>query len=125
MTAAANEARRVARIETNASGTTSLCASSGSFLFADGVTGLALIDVVAPDVAILDIGLPVMDGYEVARKLRDDPKHADMWLIALSGYGRSSDRDASRSAGFDEHLVKPVQVDQILGHLARSHAQSA
>jgi two-component system CheB/CheR fusion protein len=92
---------------------------------ADGVTGLALIDVVAPDVAILDIGLPVMDGYEVARKLRDDPKHADMWLIALSGYGRSSDRDASRSAGFDEHLVKPVQVDQILGHLARSHAQSA
>jgi two-component system CheB/CheR fusion protein len=91
---------------------------------ADGVAALALIDVVKPSVAILDIGLPTMDGYEVARHLRENPKHAHMWLIALSGYGRKSDRAASRSAGFDEHLVKPVQVDQILGRLAGIQSQS-
>jgi two-component system CheB/CheR fusion protein len=90
---------------------------------ADGMAALALIDALDPGVAILDIGLPVMDGYEVARKLREDSRHADMWLIALSGYGQASDRAASRSAGFDEHLVKPVQVDHILGRLAEMQVQ--
>ena len=87
-----------------------------------GATGLALIDKVKPDVAILDIGLPEMDGYELARHLREDPKHADIWLIALTGYGQSADRAASRDAGFDEHIVKPVQTDQLLRRLKDMHA---
>jgi two-component system CheB/CheR fusion protein len=84
----------------------------------DGAAGLALIDAVDPSVAILDIGLPTMDGYEVARRIRQDPKHADIWLIALTGYGQAADRSATRAAGFDEHVVKPVQVDQILRRLS-------
>jgi two-component system CheB/CheR fusion protein len=86
-----------------------------------GVTGLALIDEVKPRVAIVDIGLPEMDGYEVARRLRAEHKHEDLWLIALTGYGQAEDREATREAGFDEHFVKPVQMDQILYGLGGIH----
>ena len=66
---------------------------------------------------ILDVGLPGMDGFEVARRLRADPRHAGMFLIALTGYGQATDRAYGRQAGFDEHLVKPVNVDEILSLL--------
>jgi two-component system CheB/CheR fusion protein len=78
-----------------------------------------LIEKVEPDVAILDVGLPEMDGFEVARRLRSDPRWANLHLIALTGYGRSSDRTTSRDAGFDEHLVKPVQPDKLLAVLGK------
>jgi len=84
----------------------------------NGAAGLALIDEVRPAVAILDVGLPEMDGFEVARRLRRKPEHADLFLIALTGYGQAADRAASRAAGFDEHLVKPVDVDNLLALLA-------
>jgi two-component system, chemotaxis family, CheB/CheR fusion protein len=84
---------------------------------ANGVAALALIAEVNPDVAIVDIGLPEMDGYAVARSLRA-ANHSNLWLIALTGYGQSIDRAASREAGFDEHLVKPVQTHEILHRLA-------
>lgn len=78
--------------------------------------GLAAVDLIAqlhPEFAIVDIGLPVMDGYEVARKLRE--RHATSpRLIALTGYGQETDRVASRSAGFDAHLVKPVDTRALL-----------
>jgi two-component system CheB/CheR fusion protein len=83
-----------------------------------GPAALELIDEVRPDIAILDVGLPEMDGYEVARQLRQKPDHENLLLIALTGYGRSSDRSASRQAGFNEHLVKPVRADQLLSVLA-------
>jgi two-component system CheB/CheR fusion protein len=83
-----------------------------------GPAGLALIEQTQPAIAILDVGLPEMDGYEVARRLRADPRHASMFLIALTGYGQATDRAASREAGFDEHLVKPVDVDELLHLLA-------
>jgi len=72
----------------------------------DGPSALEIAAAFGPEVAILDIGLPVMDGYELARRLRDQlgPIH----LIALTGYGQSSDRDRAMAAGFDVHLVKPV-----------------
>jgi two-component system CheB/CheR fusion protein len=79
-----------------------------------GTTALRLIDEVGPPIAILDVGLPGMDGFELARRLRTNPKHANIWLIALTGYGQASDKLAGRQAGFDEHLVKPVDVDQLL-----------
>jgi two-component system CheB/CheR fusion protein len=84
------------------------CHTAGS-----GPDGLSLIEQVSPSVAIVDIGLPGMDGYEVARRLRKNPSHAGVWLIALTGYGQTADRAASRDAGFDDHLVKPVQVDDV------------
>jgi len=83
----------------------------------NGVDAVKLVDEVGPFAAIVDIGLPEMDGYEVASQLRSKRRHADLWLIALSGYGQAADRAASRDAGFDEHLVKPVQLDEILDRL--------
>jgi CheY-like chemotaxis protein/two-component sensor histidine kinase len=70
------------------------------------------------DVFILDIGLPDMTGYELARRLRRDPRHAGAVYVALTGYGQQRDRELSRQAGFDHHLVKPVEIGklaQILG----------
>jgi two-component system CheB/CheR fusion protein len=87
----------------------------------NGPEAIAVIERVQPDVAILDVGLPEMDGFEVARRLRADPRWADLYLIALTGYGRSSDRTTSREAGFDEHLVKPVQLEQLLAALGKMH----
>jgi two-component system CheB/CheR fusion protein len=63
-----------------------------------------------PEVILLDIGLPEMDGYEVARRLRQDPRFKDTLMIAVSGYGRNTDQQLSREAGFDEHLTKPVDL---------------
>ncbi len=80
---------------------------------ADGPTALELAAEFQPQVALLDIGLPVMDGYEVARRLRDLPGCATTRLIALTGYGQESDHDRSRRAGFEDHLVKPVDLDAI------------
>ena len=64
-----------------------------------------------PDVALLDIGLPVMDGYELANRLRDLPGLTGMRLVAVTGYGQETDHQRSRAAGFDRHLVKPVDLD--------------
>ncbi|WP_457421800.1 ATP-binding protein [Roseateles sp. P5_E7] len=66
-----------------------------------------------PDVVLLDIGLPHMDGYEVVRRLRADPSAASMRLVALTGYGRPEDLLRSAQAGFDGHLVKPVAMDAL------------
>ena len=64
-----------------------------------------------PEVVLLDIGLPGMDGYEVARRLRAMPALAGIFLVAMSGYGSDEDRAQAKLAGFDEHLVKPVDHD--------------
>jgi two-component system CheB/CheR fusion protein len=84
----------------------------------DGVAGLRLIDDVSPDVVVLDVGLPGIDGLEVARRIRANPRHAGVRLIALTGYGQTGDRIATTRAGFDHHLVKPVQPAELLGLLA-------
>ena len=68
---------------------------------------------------LLDIGLPGMDGYEVARRLRQDPRFKDTLMIAVSGYGRESDRQLSRAAGFDDHLVKPVDLEKLTALLSK------
>jgi PAS domain S-box-containing protein len=74
----------------------------------DGSSALAAARATAPEVVLLDIGLPGMDGYEVARRLRQDPDHEDIVLIALTGYGQANDRRQTHDAGFDQHLIKPV-----------------
>ena len=84
----------------------------------NGSEGLALIDELRPPAAILDVGLPGIDGFEVARRLRADPKHSGMLLIALTGYGQAAERARGQEAGFDEHLVKPVNLDELVGLLA-------
>jgi PAS domain S-box-containing protein len=79
----------------------------------DGPSALKLAEEIIPDVAVLDIGLPVMDGYELARQLRAQRGLTRLPLIAISGYGQDSDQVRSKAAGFQAHLVKPVDPDQI------------
>jgi signal transduction histidine kinase len=74
----------------------------------DGLSGVALLHRVLPDVAFVDIGLPGLDGYEVASRFRAAPGGRAGRLIALTGYGQADDRERALAAGFDEHLVKPV-----------------
>lgn len=76
----------------------------------DGVSGLAAAKATKPDLIILDIGLPNMDGYQLARELRNCPDTAHAKLIALSGYGQQSDKQKSQEAGIDHHLVKPIAL---------------
>ena len=77
----------------------------------DGPSALALAADFEPEVVILDIGMPGMDGYEVARRLRARPESQQTRLVALSGWGQEKDRERSRAAGFDHHLVKPVDLE--------------
>jgi CheY-like chemotaxis protein len=77
----------------------------------DGVRGLEMITSTQPDAAVIDIGLPGMSGYELARAIRNDRGLNGIRLIALTGYGQSSDRAEAFAAGFDEHVVKPVDPE--------------
>jgi signal transduction histidine kinase len=80
----------------------------------DGHEALASAPVFAPDVILLDIGLPMMDGYQVARRLREVAETRASCLIALTGYGQPADRERARAAGFDHHLTKPADPDALL-----------
>jgi CheY-like chemotaxis protein len=79
----------------------------------DGPSALQEIPRFKPDVLFVDIGLPVMDGYELARRLRQIPEAASARLIAITGYGQDSDRLRAAEAGFDAHLVKPVDLEKL------------
>jgi len=84
----------------------------------DGESGVHAIVATLPDVALVDVGLPEMDGYAVARAVRADPRCADVTLVALTGYGQPADRERALAAGFDSHLVKPVDHEALLQILA-------
>jgi signal transduction histidine kinase len=89
---------------------------------ADGVTGLAMAERLRPQLVLLDIGMPGMDGYEVARRLRAEPWSRNVVMLAISGYDSEEDRQRSLAAGCDEHLVKPVEPQSIVKFLA-SHGR--
>jgi CheY-like chemotaxis protein len=74
-----------------------------------------------PDIVLLDIGLPGIDGYELARRLRAQPETRDLLLVAMTGYGQDQDRQLTREAGFDHHLVKPVDMET-LKSILKSHS---
>jgi signal transduction histidine kinase/ActR/RegA family two-component response regulator len=90
----------------------------------DGPSALAAFDRVVPDVVIIDIGLPIMDGYEVARRLRAQAAGRELTLIAMTGYGFPEDRVRSSEAGFDGHLVKPAAPEDLRRALAQPHAHA-
>jgi signal transduction histidine kinase/ActR/RegA family two-component response regulator len=79
----------------------------------DAPSALAAAEKVQPELALLDIGLPVMDGYELGRQLRELPGLGDIKLVAVTGYGQASDVEKSRAAGFLAHLVKPISIDTL------------
>ena len=84
----------------------------------DGPSALDVAIDYRPDVVLLDIGLPGLDGYEVAQRIRQQAALKSIMLVALTGYGQESDRQRSQHAGFDHHLVKPADFDKIENLLA-------
>ena len=83
-----------------------------------GAEALEALPAYRPDVVILDIGMPGMDGYEVARRIRQQPEFQKVTLIALTGWGQDEDRRRSHTAGFDYHLIKPADIDALQALLA-------
>ena len=81
-------------------------------------SALERVEAFRPHAALLDIGLPKMNGYDLARALRSRPSLRSLRLIALTGYGRAPDRQRAFDAGFDEHFVKPAPLDELLSRLA-------
>jgi signal transduction histidine kinase/CheY-like chemotaxis protein len=122
---------RIVLADDNVDGGDSLCvllrlAGAQVHLARDGADALRAIESARPDVAVLDIGMPEMDGYEVARRVRASEQGGELRLIALTGYGQDEDRRRALEAGFDAHLVKPVEPRQLLaviGRLTRTAAE--
>ena len=85
----------------------------------DGPSGLEAVRAAAPEIALIDVGLPEMDGYELARRIRADTGLRQPYLVAVTGYGLPEDRRATREAGFDLHLVKPVDTATLAAVLER------
>jgi PAS domain S-box-containing protein len=86
----------------------------------DGSAALRAFSERRPDVALLDIGMPKVDGYEVARQIRAAPAGRGVTLIAITGWAQDSDKARSRAAGFDHHLTKPIEPDALIGLLGQS-----
>jgi signal transduction histidine kinase/ActR/RegA family two-component response regulator len=89
----------------------------------DGKAALAAASTVLPDVGLFDIGMPGLNGYELARQIRQLPGGRDMILIAITGWGQKGDKDQASDAGFDHHLVKPVELGQVVALLKRLATQ--
>lgn len=92
-----------------------------------GLEALEVAPEYRPEVVLLDIGLPGMSGYDVAQRLREVPGFSDVVLVAVTGYGQDNDRSRSRDAGFDHHLVKPVEPDKLqalIASVSRSQASA-
>jgi DNA-binding response OmpR family regulator len=91
----------------------------------DGLEAIAAAERFRPDVALLDIGLPKLNGYDTCRRIREQPWGRDMTLVAVTGWGDERDRSKSRDAGFDCHLVKPIDFAALDAVLAASPPDAA
>lgn len=91
---------------------------------ADGVTAVQEAQSFNPDVVLLDIGMPHMNGYDACRRIRESEWGRGMLLIALTGWGQQEDRDRSRAAGFDYHFVKPIDPDNLMRQLSKHAARA-
>jgi CheY-like chemotaxis protein len=84
----------------------------------DGATALELLPAFRPEIVLLDVGMPVLDGFEVARRMRQLPEGQNILLVAITGWGQEEDRRRTADAGFDQHLVKPVDPVMLQNLLA-------
>lgn len=128
--AATNGKLRVLIIEDNQDSAQSLaklmkyCGYEASVAY-DGSAGVDMARADRPDVVLCDIGLPKLDGYGVASTLRRSSETANARLIAVTGYGSDEDRQRTRTAGFDAHLVKPINLEELLKHIPPSDLVAA
>ena len=88
----------------------------------DGLTAIEAAQSFSPTIVLLDIGLPGMNGFQVAQELRERSETREAMLVALTGYGGNDERERSRAAGFDHHLVKPIRLES-LRRVARAMCQ--
>ena len=124
-----SSARRILLIEDNQDLVTILCElleTMGHVVKAEfnGLDGISTAKLFKPDVVICDIGLPGMSGFDVARNLRNDPEFKEITLIAFSGYAQADVIEQSTAAGFDRHLVKPVDVNTLKKILSESNSNN-
>jgi signal transduction histidine kinase/DNA-binding response OmpR family regulator len=125
--------RRVLVVDDNVDAATMLADSLRAIghevrVASDGPDALRLLDAFTPDVVVLDIGLPVMDGFEVAAHIRQQPRFVDLPIVAVTGYGQDADRRRTSAEGFVEHLVKPVDVhtlDRVIRAQRRTTASAS
>jgi PAS domain S-box-containing protein len=115
--------RRVLVVDDNADAAASLCLMLELLGYetrsaADGMAGLESVGQFRPHIALLDIGMPRMNGYDLARHIRQEPWGKEIVLIAVTGWGQEQDRQRTVAAGFDQHLVKPVDPNALAGLLA-------
>ena len=121
--ARAHSSRRVLVVDDNLDGAESLAMlleleGHEAHVAHDGLSAIASAERLAPDAVLLDIGLPGMNGYEICRRLRETPWGKRLTIVALTGWGQEEDRRRSKAAGFDTHLVKPVDSELLLELLA-------
>ncbi|HUK03351.1 MAG TPA: ATP-binding protein [Steroidobacteraceae bacterium] len=119
-----SEPRRVLIVDDNLDVAVSLAMLVGALghetrMAHDGVQALATLEEFQADAVLLDIGLPRLNGYEVARRIRSDPRTRTVQVIALTGWGQEQDRRRAREAGFDHHLVKPVDLSVLMALLGQ------
>jgi signal transduction histidine kinase/ActR/RegA family two-component response regulator len=122
--------RKVLIIDDNTDAADTLCALLRDCGFTcasalDGPSGLSTVASFAPEVILLDLGLPGLDGYEVTRRIRALPGGDRYLTIAVTGYGQERDRERAAQAGFDAHLVKPVDIEQLLAILRTTEHDAA
>ena len=122
--------RRILIVDDNEDGASSLSmllkfGGHETFIAHDGREALRLVNELRPDVVLLDIGLPGMSGYEVCRAIREVPWGRDIVLVAVTGWGQEDDRVRSREAGFDAHIVKPVDPDVLAKIIAPATSHGA
>jgi PAS domain S-box-containing protein len=118
-TAASRSRRRILIVDDNEDGAESLAllltvSGHETHTVHDGLEGIAAIERLRPDLVLLDIGLPGLNGYEVCRRVRQQPWGRDLALVALTGWGQQEDRERSKAAGFTTHMVKPVDPDRLM-----------
>jgi CheY-like chemotaxis protein len=126
----AGEARRILVVDDNTDAAESLADllrvyGHDARVAHNGLAALELVPAFLPAVVFLDIGMPGMDGYEVARRLRRMPEGVEALLIAVTGFGRSEDRQRSEEAGFDRHVTKPLNPKSLLSLLSQREGPSA
>jgi PAS domain S-box-containing protein len=123
-------ARRILVVDDNTDAATSLSmllriTGNETCTAHDGQEAVRVAETFLPDVVLLDIGLPVLNGFEVCRRIREQPWGQEMFLIALTGWGQETDRRKSKDAGFDHHMVKPVDYDELVKLLSDRQAANA
>ena len=111
-------ARRVLVVDDNRDGAASLAmllklAGNETYTAHDGLEAVKAAEMFRPDMVLLDIGLPKLNGRDAARRIREQPWGTNMVLVALTGWGQDEDRRRSKEAGFDHHIVKPVDYAEL------------